>query len=152
MSQEINDDMRTAIYNSYMQDPDFALDTSKSQEEIQKEALRLTEERLRQMDNTNRALSMSITKQFVDWVSKSLPFGKTEKAPFQYNPGLKLEEADDDYLMQLYDACEVSAKDWEKKGYRDVSTMYKRKMYDIDRERDRRAALERNIFKPGGLN
>lgn len=56
---------------------------------------------------------------------------------------MALDQMDDDQMSGILKGCEEQVKYWEKQGYKDISNMYKAKMFEVEEELDRRAATER---------
>ena len=139
-----NSDLIEGIYQSLMNNPDFALRPIPASV-ISKEAMDIARSQARQVDNTRTALSLSA--DFQKELTSSPVMATTPPAAAA---PLTLEDSDDEQLQESYNSSSEAAKDWDKRGYRDIANMYRRKMYDVDAERDRRADVTRQIFNPGG--
>lgn len=68
-------------------------------------------------------------------------------APERVGAPMKLENMNFEQLDKLYKNYSGKASAWDKNGYKDLGTMYRRKMMDVDEEKDRRAKLERELFQ-----
>ncbi len=56
---------------------------------------------------------------------------------------MALGELEHDQLTEIIDGINDQVKYWDKQGYKDISNMYKAKLFEVEEELDRRADSER---------
>jgi hypothetical protein len=56
---------------------------------------------------------------------------------------MALNDLDQDQLDDIVKGINDQVKYWDKQGYKDISNMYKAKLFEVEEELDRRAATER---------
>ena len=56
---------------------------------------------------------------------------------------MALNDMDGDQLDDIISGINDQVKYWDKQGYKDISNMYKAKLFEVEEELDRRAATER---------
>ena len=56
---------------------------------------------------------------------------------------MALNDMDEDQLDEIISGINDQVKYWDKQGYKDISNMYKSKLFEVEEELDRRAATER---------
>jgi len=156
------------LFDQLYKDPDFMPELSS--EDRKKEATIEANSRMRQMDNTKEALSMVKATNLPDpgemhaFDIPKLPKFKAPKIPTirmmeetnetdspQGNASsLRLADLSMDELEGYRKNLSKLSKDWSDRGYRNVAHLYNTKMFDVDREINRRAKDEEK--KILGLN
>ena len=56
---------------------------------------------------------------------------------------MALNDMDEDQLDEIISGINDQVKYWDKQGYKDISNMYKAKLFEVEEELDRRASEER---------
>ena len=56
---------------------------------------------------------------------------------------MALNDMNDDQLEEIINGINDQVKYWDKQGYKDISNMYKAKLFEVEEEIDRRASMER---------
>jgi len=148
------------IFEQLYRDPDFM--PQLSSEDRKKEAIIEANSRMRQMDNTKEALSMVKAINLPDpgenhaFDIPKMPKFNAPKiqtiqmmeetnetdSPQGNASSLRLADLSMDELEGYRKNLSKLSKDWSDRGYRNVAHLYNTKMFDVDREINRRAKDE----------